>query len=235
MGRVSVVRIGGPPSMAAPKPSSTRPSRSVETFTSPFPPRGKNPVAQTESSRLFERHREDPAVAKPDHLCADGTTATSADLAKVANGRRGPARFYDQADQFDHLTFGTHRLNPVQGRGVIAQINFGNCAHIAQHSRQSVDQAAADLFELGVDRCVDYALRGMNDQCSRSAVRIRLDFHPRRVTAGQCGGDRGGKPWIHRDRVRLGTRQALKGNASQRRQSAFVHSQLPVKNALRNQ
>ncbi len=123
--------MGGPPSIGAPKPSSTRPSRCGETFTSPFPPRRQDPIAKTEAAGLFERHGEDAAIAKPDHLGADGAAAAGADLAEVADGRGRPARFHDQPDQFDDLAFGTHRLHAVAGLRRNSSDQFRQLALIA--------------------------------------------------------------------------------------------------------
>ena len=67
------------------------------------PPRRDNGVAEAEAVGFLERHGKHAAVAKADHLGANRLAGASADLAEIADGGGGAARFHQQADQFHHF------------------------------------------------------------------------------------------------------------------------------------
>src|SRR5277367_17776 len=95
-------------------------------------------------------------------------------------------------------------------------------------SGKPVRQTAADFFELSVDRGIDNALRGVDNQGPGLAVRIWLDMYARHLVAGKGRRDRRGEPRMHGDGVRLRAGQALEGHARDGRESALIHAELAV-------
>jgi hypothetical protein len=85
---------------------------------------GQNGIAESQPVGLFERHRQDPAVAKSDDLNADGPARGAQDFTEVADRRGWPGGFDEQPSQLDHFAGEAKRIDLRNVVDVVIEVEF---------------------------------------------------------------------------------------------------------------